>query len=115
MLRACYILATFLILLLILIRAFRHFDRLVQIEYQKYRHLWIKDGEPSGFFWKPPESSHLGNTLAMQRLSLAWVFKAPAWIHNDSEAVINLKKLRFYFMAWNLGLIVWYLTIVSLS
>ena len=115
MLRACYILATFLGLLLILIRAFRHFDQLVQIEYHRYRPSWIKDGEPSGFFWKPPDSTRLGSTLAMQRLSLVWVFRTPSWLQNDSEAVDNLKKLRFYFMAWNLGIIIWFLTLVSLG
>ncbi len=115
MLRAGFILATFLGLLTILIRAFRKFDRLVQIEYQRDRQLWIMDGEPCGFFWKPPGYSHLGSTQARQRLSLVWVFKTPPWAQNDPAALNLLKELRFSFLVWNLGIIIWFLTIVSLG
>jgi hypothetical protein len=115
MLRVCFILTTFLGILLVLIRAFRHFDRLVQIEYEKYRHRWLEDGGPRGFFWKPPEASLPGSNLAMQWLSLAWVFKTPPWVGNDSEASNNLKQLRFYFMVWNLGVLVWFLNMMSLD
>ena len=111
--QASLILASFLCLLLVLIRAFRNFDRLVQIQYDRYRQAWIADGEPSGFFWKPPEARHTGSNLAMQRLSLAWIFQAPDWMQNDSEARYFLKKLRFLFVAWNLGIVVWFLTMVT--
>ena len=115
MLRAGLIIATSLILLLILLRAFRNIDQLLEIEYQSYRHMWVKDGEPSGFFWKPPEYSGQGSSLARSRLSLVWVFQTPPWAQDDSEAINALKRLRFAFLAWNLGIIVWFLAMVPLG
>lgn len=114
MLQAVYLFATFIGLMLILIRAFRHFDRLVQIEHDRYPDRWLYDGEPSGFFWNPPEAS-LGGVQARHRLSLAWVFKPPVWMYNDLEANTLIKRLRFYLLVWNLGLIIWFLTLVSLA
>jgi hypothetical protein len=115
MLQVCFKLATFLGLLFLLIRAFRHFDRLVQIEYHRYRQQWLEDGAPRGIFWEPPDVSGPGSTLARNRLSLTWVVKSPLWLKNDFEAWYNLKRLRFYCIAWNLGIIAWFFTFVSLS
>lgn len=109
MLQPIAVFVTFLGLLVILIRVFRHFDRLLQIEFNRYPHQWLEDGASWGFFWKPPDASGSGSVMARHRLSLTWIFKTPAWMENDSEAQANLKQFRFYCLAWNLGIIAWFL------
>jgi hypothetical protein len=97
----------FLGLMVLLLFAFANFDRLVKIEYRKYREEWMKDGKPRGFFWGPPESTWFASSLAMQSLSLKWLFKTPEWVTNDFEAKATLRKLRLYVLVFNVGIIVW--------
>jgi hypothetical protein len=46
----------FLSLMVVLFFAFVNFDKLVKIEYRKYRAEWIKDGKPRGFFCVLPKA-----------------------------------------------------------
>jgi amino acid transporter len=93
--------------MVVLLMAFANFDRLVKIEYKKYKEEWIKDSKPRGFFWKPSEITWFASSLAMQRLSMKWLFKTPVWVTNDLEAKEYLRKLRLYVLIFNVGIIVW--------
>jgi len=97
----------FLGLMVLLLFAFANFDKLVKIEYRKYKEEWMKDGKPRGFFWAPPQSTWFASSLAMQSLSLKWLFKAPEWVKNDFEAKETLRKIRLYVLIFNVGIIVW--------
>ena len=48
--------ATLLLPFPFLIWQFVVFDRLVRLEYEKFRAAWEHDGCPPGFFWSPPRS-----------------------------------------------------------
>lgn len=95
--------------MVVLSMAFTDFDKLVQIEYKKYKEEWIKDRKPRGFFWKPSEITWfaVAGSFAMQRLSMKWLFKTPEWVTNDLEAKEYLRKLQLYVLIFNVGIIVW--------
>ena len=94
--------------------AFTNFDQLVKIEYNKYKEQWIKDGKPIGFFWRPPESNWFGSSIAMQRLSMRWIFRTPNWATGDPQAKIYLRKLRIFVLTWNVGMIIWFMVTMRL-
>ena len=98
---------TFLGLMVILLYAIFNFDRLVKIEYQRYKEEWIKDGKPIGFFWRTPESSWLSSSFAMEKLTMQWLFKTPHWVNKDPEAMGRLRKLRRLVLFFNIGVIIW--------
>jgi hypothetical protein len=106
------IITIFLGLMAVLLMAFANFDRLVKIEYKKYKEKWVKDGKPRGFFWRPSEipwfAFAIASSLAMQSLSIKWLFKTPEWVTNDLEAKECLRKLRLYVLIFNVGIIVWF-------
>jgi hypothetical protein len=99
----------FFILMVILVIAFVNFDKLVKIEYTKYRKDWIKDGKPRGFFWWPPERTLFSSSLALQALSLKWLFKTPQWMNSDAVAIQRLKRLRLSVLTFYVGIIVWFI------
>lgn len=101
------IMLPFLCLMVVLLIAFHRFDRLVKIEYEKYRNEWIADRKPRGFFWRPSESPLVSGSFAMQVLSMKWLFRTPAWAVEDSEAKERLKELRLYVLIFNIGIIIW--------
>jgi len=103
------IITILLTLVVVLLMAFANFDKLVKIEYKKYKEEWIRDRKPRGLFWKPSEITWfaIGSSLATQRLSMKWLFKTPEWVTNDLEAKEYLRKLRLYVLIFNVGIIVW--------
>jgi hypothetical protein len=104
-----------LILIPILFLALVNFDRLVKSEFHKHKPQWIKDGKPGGFFWRPYESTFILSALATKRLSFSWLFKTPQWVDEDPEARESLKKLRLFVLLWNVGVILWFVSILIVA
>ena len=84
-----------------LLYAFVLFDRLVRAEYSSDRRSWEADGRPHGFLWRAPESTWFRRSLATPRLSLAWVFKTPAWAAASPTHRRLLRRFRICVLAWN--------------
>jgi hypothetical protein len=98
----------FFLLIPVLIWAFITFDNLIKLEYEKFHQQWIKDGQPSGLFWRPdgcPPSLHGG--IATQKSMLLLLFNKPEWIASSGQARKLLKKYRILVLAWNIGIILW--------
>lgn len=102
------IIAMVLGLAVLLIYAFTNIDKLVQIEYKKFKEEWTKDGKPRGFFWRSPECSWFASSIAMQKLSFTWIFKTPQWMRTDFEANNHLRRLRLFVLLFNNGIVVWF-------
>jgi ferric iron reductase protein FhuF len=109
------IILIFLGLIPILLLAFLNFDKLVKIEYEKFKTNWIDDGKPRGFFWKPTESNWFSSSFAMQQLAMYWLFKTPDWINNELKAKEALQKLRIYVLIWNIGMVMWVLLSLNIK
>ncbi len=103
------IIAMVLGLAVLLIYAFTNIDKLVQIEYKKFKEEWTKDGKPRGFFWRSPECSWFASSIAMQKLSFTWIFKTPQWMRTDFEANNHLRRLRLFVLLFNNGIVVWFM------
>jgi hypothetical protein len=100
--------AHFLTLLLLLppmFWQFAAFDRLVRIEYVRYRTEWNKDGSPYGFFWRPPEAKFFSSMIhhfARAECSVRWLFHTPGWTEGDNLAHSLLTKFRRRFVAFTI-------------
>ena len=105
----------FLGLIPILILAFLNFDRLIKIQYEKYREQWTLDGKPRRFFAASSEGPWIRGWIATYRLSFSWLFKMPEWVRNDHEARKSLKKLRLLVLIWNIVIIVWFVISMTKS
>jgi hypothetical protein len=90
--------------ILALLYAFSRFDRLVRWQYEHHNDEWQRDGRPAGYFWRAAECTAWSSGIAMQRFSLVWLFKPPAWLKDSSECRLWLKQLRISVLAWNLGI-----------
>ena len=97
----------------ILIADFLTFDRLIILEYRRYRKHWDADGQPHGFFWVPPEARRLGgwgvslrSSLASKRCSYAWLFSTPSWVQEDDKAKQLLSQVRILTVIWNAGILI---------
>ena len=102
-----------------LLRSFRAIDRFYQYEYENCHDQWERDGEPRGYFWKPPQSSNVSYKLLFRRLlspanALVLVFVTPAWAKPDAAARKILKDLRHFVLLWNLGVVVWIGLLIAL-
>lgn len=68
-------------------------DRLVRLEYNFYRRSWEKDGKPIGPFFIPPQSRMFGGVWvslkshhALNKITVAWIFKTPQWVRDEVPA-----------------------------
>ena len=105
--------ATLLLLFPFLIWQFLVFDRLLRLEYERFRAAWEHDGCPPGFFWSPPRSDRdTAPTLSrppswirqegirqmryMARGTVAamWLVVTPPWMQQDQNALALVSKLR---------------------
>jgi len=82
------------------------FDMLLKAAYDRRREDWIREGRPSGFYWKPRECSWFGSGMRAQGLMLQWLFKTPAWADGVPEAKRWLNAYRMCFLSWNVGFLV---------
>jgi hypothetical protein len=104
--------AVFAIGLLILLSAFRAFDKLIILEWSQHRDAWERDGSPHPFYAAWPGKRSFKSSLATQRCSFVWLFRTPAWIGSDPEAFRLLRRLRLLVGLWNVVVIPAFLTIV---
>jgi hypothetical protein len=88
-----------------LLYSFVLFDRLVREEYREHRQLWDADGRPRGFFWRAPECSDFGSSMAMNRLNLVWLFRTPAWIEHSAPYKAWLNQMRVCVAVWNINIV----------
>jgi hypothetical protein len=65
---------------------FLSFDRLLRIEYLKYRGQWELDGSPIGFMWVPPGAKTFSGGMARSVLVSTWALAKPSWVDGDDEA-----------------------------
>lgn len=99
----------FILLIPVLVWAFNTFDNLIKLEYEKFHEQWIKDGQPSGLYWRPTDyrpSFHCG--IATQKSMLILLFNKPEWVASGGQAYNLLKKYRILVVTWNIGIIVWF-------
>jgi hypothetical protein len=98
----------FFLLIPILLWAFITFDNLIKLEHQKFHFQWMKDGEPSGMYWRPANFHRsFRNGMATQKSMLLWLFKNPKWVESSDEASKLLKRYRVLVLAWNICIILW--------
>lgn len=99
----------FFLLIPILIWAFNTFDNLIKLEYEIFHQQWLKDGQPSGLYWRPADyrpSLHSG--FATQKSMLILLFKKPEWVASSAQACSLLKKYRILILTWNISVILWF-------
>ena len=99
------------------IAAFITFDQIVKTEHDLFFSDWEQDGEPRGFFWRPPRGlSGFGSGwgLTAQSRWLAWLFQTPPWARSNPEVLGLFRRYRICVLIWNLGFIVW-LAIIRLT
>ncbi len=95
-------------LVIVLIYAFLLFDRLLRAEYEQHREIWETDGRPAGFFWRAQEGGSVTSHFAKTRLTLVWLFRTPAWIAQSPALRACLRRHRFAVLAWNAGVLIWF-------
>jgi hypothetical protein len=97
----------FFFLVPVLLLAFRLFDRLVKIEYERHRSNWEEDGKPLGFFWTPAEGRNitmiLGSSWARNVCCLAWLGGTPDWMRNEPKALKMVVWYRVLIALWMMG------------
>jgi hypothetical protein len=93
----------------ILISAFVFFDRLIRYEYRAHREAWERDGKPTGYLFSPPEATWFRSRIAAGDCSMGWLFWTPPWIRDDSVARALLSRMRWCVLAWNIGIIIFFL------
>ena len=99
------------LLIPILIWAFNTFDNLIKLEYEKFHQQWLKDGQPSGLYWRPAHySPSFHGAFATQRSMLILLFKTPEWVASSDQACNLLKKYRILVLTWNISIITWFFT-----
>lgn len=97
-----------ILLIPILIWAFNTFDNLMKLEYEKFHQQWLKDGQPSGLYWRPAGyRPSINGGLATQKSMLTLLFKKPEWIASSDQACGLLKKYRILVLTWNISIILW--------
>ena len=80
------------------------FDKLMQLQYTRFRRSWEKDGRPFGIFWVPPEVKRsgfwafIGSSSAHKRAKFDWLFITPAWVKESAEARAWLYAYRVLFL-----------------
>jgi hypothetical protein len=100
----------FFLLIPILIWSFNTFDNLIKLEYEKFHQYWIKDGKPSGLYWRPADyHPSFNGAIATQKAMLILLFKKPEWVASSGHAWNLLKKYRILVLIWNCSIIIWFL------
>jgi len=100
----------FFILIPILIWGINTFDNLIKLEYEKFHQQWLKDGQPSGMYWRPAGyHPSFKSGFSSQKSMLIFLFKKPEWIATSVQASILLKKYRILVFTWNASIILWFL------
>jgi hypothetical protein len=86
------------------------FDSLVRWEHAHHREQWIRDGKPSGYFWKSAECVFWTSHNAMHTLQLSLLFKTPGWAAESPLCRAWLFKMRavaaVWFAAWAVLLVI---------
>ena len=99
----------FFILIPILIWGINTFDNLIKLEYEAFHQQWLKDGQPSGMYWRPAGyRSSFQSGFATQKSMLKFLFEKPEWIASSVQACILLKKYRILVLTWNAAIILWF-------
>ena len=80
-------------------------DKIIRIEYRKYKDRWIADKKPCGCFWKPKEISWFPSSIARNLLAFKWLFKTPQWIRKDVDAYLYLRLLRLFWILFIISII----------
>jgi hypothetical protein len=76
------------------------FDRIIWLQYTRFRRSWEKDGKPYGTFWVPPEVRRSGGRefvrswLSEGRVGWDWLFITPAWAGESTEVRVWLIAYR---------------------
>jgi len=97
------------LLIPILIWSFNTFDNLIKLEYEKFHQQWIKDGQPSGLYWRPPDyRPSFQSGIATQKAMFIFLFKKPEWVASSGFASNLLKKYRILVLTWNISIILWF-------
>jgi hypothetical protein len=94
----------------VLTGAFYHLDRLIRAEHDFHHDAWIADGRPS--FIGQREGIGMRSHFAWMRVSWAWPFRTPVWVHSSTDHLRRLRLLRLFVLAWNLPFIILALCIV---
>jgi hypothetical protein len=87
-------------------------DRLVQWEYEHHRDQWERDGKPSGFFWRAKECTSWSSRIAKNRVSGAWLYKAPCWVAASPECRRWLAQARIISIVATMAILIVTLTLI---
>jgi hypothetical protein len=93
----------------VLLGSFYFLIHLIRYEYVFHRDAWERDGQPSAWFFWPPESTWFRSGMAFQWCALRWPLHTPAWVRADSAAKALHSRLRWCVLIWNIGFIAWLL------
>jgi hypothetical protein len=101
----------------LLFASFRSFDRLVQHLRAHHALAWEEEGCPRPFlsFGGKEWNMSLASSIASWRCSIAWVFRSPGWTVGDAEGKRHLRRLRWFVVLWNLGIMPLFLATLMLS
>lgn len=84
-------------------QSWRAQDELIRLEHNGYHEEWIKDGEPYGRWWWPPEVINpkfrvrpTKNLWNGSFVGLIWLIETPDWIKADDQALMLLKQMRLF-------------------
>ena len=73
---------------------FKTFDRILRIQYQDYREVWVAEGRPNGFLWSPKEGNIITGSIARSERGVFWSLYCPQWAKSNSEAVVLFRKYK---------------------
>jgi hypothetical protein len=90
----------FLIGVIILAVAFVNFDKLLRVQYSRYKKQWEEYGKPSGFFWSPPESSFFSGSLQRTVRILSWTFRGEEWMQREPSTLRSVWIMRLSIMVF---------------
>jgi len=88
--------------------SFFAFDALVKREYGLHLEAWEADGRPYGMFWQPDGvefRSRSRRGRPTQRCMSVWLIRTPHWVREDPEAARLLSRMRWFTLAWYIGVI----------
>ncbi|WP_147263225.1 hypothetical protein [Roseimicrobium gellanilyticum] len=73
---------------------FVFFDRLLRVCFLQHRSEWELCGRPIGFFWVPRDVKVERAGMARTTVFANWLFRVPAWLREDGEALLAYNKFR---------------------
>ncbi len=99
----------FFLLIPILLWAFFTWDNLIKLEHENFHHQWVKNGKPTGMFWRPPNTSRsYSSGMATQKFMFVWLFKNPEWVESSDDGMRLIKRYRILVLVWNISVILWF-------